>query len=137
MLRMLTLALAIAASGCAMTKGELRASGLSKTEYIAENYQLVYKNTLERMKACLDTGLIMPLSPVSMIIESELYPDLGQAELAYYQSNLANIYYSSIEIQQEGNGSRVTVYTGGQPEWANKKMQGKYFAWAKGENSCD
>lgn len=119
-------------SGCATSPEQLKTdSKFSTSISIGENYQVVYRRTLDEARACLAGAANLV---VSNEVDGRLFSDLGFGEIVYYQKNIRPIYYATIKITKTSpEESRVTIYTGGQPEWASKKLGQQFIGWAQGQ----
>ena len=122
--------------GCG-SKGDLSLSPTTRTESFQENYQVLHRRILNQMEKCFHTGGVMIMSPVRMEISSQIYSELGESELAYFQSNLSNIYYHVVKIKRTGSGSTMTVSTGNKLEVHNRRELELYFRWARGSTACE
>lgn len=120
-----------------VSKQDIMTSEHSKTVYVNENYQSVFKKIREQMEKCLETGIVLPLSPVSHEIDAQLYSDLGYGEISYYQKNLSKIYYHFIKVQRKGEGADITINTAGRPKSINDKDIQMYARWISGSNKCE
>lgn len=119
------------------SKGDLSKSPTTRTESFEENYQILHRRILNQMEKCLHTGGMMIMSPVRMEISSQIYSELGESELAYFQSNLSNIYYHIVKMKRSGTGSTMTVSTGNKLEVHNRRELELYFKWARGSAACE
>jgi hypothetical protein len=123
-------------SGCG-SKGDLSRSSTTRTESFPQNYQALHRTILNQMEKCFHTGAMMIMSPVRNEISSQIYSDLGETELAYFQSNISNIYYHVVKIKRTETGSTMTVSTGNKLEVHNRSELELYFKWARGSTACE
>ena len=104
--------------------------------FIAENYQTVFARTSRMAKNCLPNGPAGLLSPVTDVVESNLYNELGYGEIKNYQRNITIIPWVNARINKSNNGTIVTVNTANMIDYAQNKTKNNIIDWAKGKNEC-
>jgi hypothetical protein len=100
------------------------------------NYQAVYQQTYRMAVSCLPNGPAMIGSPVTNVVEGQLYTELGYGEIKHYQRNLGIIPYLNVKIQKDPGGSLVSITTANVIASGQEKMRNNVLSWAKGGNSC-
>ena len=125
-------------AACASTPEELVAgSKYSATANIELNYQAVYAQLLKQGRQCYAGAVNMS---VSNDVDGELFSDLKYGEMYFYQDNIQKIYYAVVRLDAVEDGdkdaTKLTVSTGGQPEWASRKFGDAIVSWAQGNTEC-
>ncbi|MBO9428743.1 hypothetical protein [Sulfitobacter sp. R18_1] len=88
------------------TVGDLRKSPGSVTEmHLNENYQSVYRRLTTQGRACFDVNLVT----AQRMIRSELYSDLGVAEISYEMFGVNNEVYAVADIVKDGDGTTLKI----------------------------
>jgi len=128
------IALTLGLGACASTPQELvNTSEHKKTISTNTNYQAVYRNVLSEAKNCLAGAQNLF---VSNKVEGQLYGDLGFGEISYYQENLNPIHIAYVKAEKVTDGSKISIYIGGQVSWAAENTLGKFEKWALGSKGC-
>lgn len=94
----------------------------------AENYQVIYKRVVDQAKACQSgqTGIASAL-----MVDAQLYPDLGFGDIAVRLSNLGtNTYFYTAKVSKNGSGSTFTIT--GAP-----RVVKQVVGWANGSKKCN
>ncbi len=123
-------------AGCSNSVGsgsfEQSKSSARDERTFPENYQALYRNVHDTASRCLAGS---PAVATQMILDAQLYPDLGFGELSYSMSSIyGRHFFWKAKIEKAGSGSKISVVS------ANSLSRDRdirsVYRWASGDTSC-
>ena len=134
MKRLGTVALMLALASCSTTPEALenspKASRIEKT--YSENYQALYRKIHDPASRCLVGS---PGIATQLILDAQLYPDLGFGEMTYSMSSIyGKDYFWKAKVEKAGTGSKLSVVSGNM--LGQERSLRKVVGWAEGDTSC-
>lgn len=118
-------------SGCSSSPEDLAAKTTPIVQTYAENYQEIYRRVSTTAKRCWAE----PISAqAAMVVDAELYSDLGYGEVAVSMVNWgARNYYVTTKIEKAQQGSRLTMRSGNALDDTRANF---VLRWAAGDQNC-
>ena len=118
--------------GCSTSPADLEAKAAPTIRTYTENYQEIFRRVSTTAKRC-GTGSVGAMS--SMVIDSQLYSELGYGEASYSLINYGvRNYYWTAKIEKSGTGSKMTISAGNVLN--NTYMINNVIRWADGDTNC-
>lgn len=121
----------IGLSGCSSTPDDLASKTSPIIQSYNENYQEIYRRVSTTAKRCWAE----PVSAqAAMVVDAELYPDLGYGDVAVSLVNWgARNYYVTAKIEKAAQGSRMTLRSGNAIDETRANF---VLRWAAGDQNC-
>ena len=119
-------------AACSSTPADLEAKAPPIVETYSENYQEIYRRVSSTAKRCL-AGNVNAYA--SMAVDSELYSELGYAEISLSLINVGTRnYYWTAKIEKVDRSARMTVRAGN--TLAKDNLIESALRWARGDTNC-
>lgn len=127
-----TTGLTVLLTGCTSTPAEIESKTAATVKTYAQNYQEIYRNTSGTARRCFAQNLN---GQASLVVDSELYSDLGYGEVSMSIINWGyRDYYFTAKIEKAGAGARMTARPG--PALGSGNFFDKLLRWAEGDQAC-
>ncbi|MEZ2220734.1 hypothetical protein [Rhizobium sp. RCC_161_2] len=134
MKRILTAALLSALVGCSNNPDTLAQNKYSANteKSFPENYQALYRKIHDPASRCLVGS---PGVATQLILDAQLYPDLGFGEISYSMSSIyGRHFFWKAKIEKAGSGSKISVVSGN--SLSRDKDIRSVLRWADGDMNC-
>ncbi|MBB3610965.1 hypothetical protein [Rhizobium sp. BK602] len=134
MKRILMGALMVTLAGCSNNPDSLAQNKSSATtaKSFPENYQALYRKIHDPASRCLVGS---PGVATQLILDAQLYPDLGFGEISYSMSSIyGRHFFWKAKIERQGTGSKISVVSGN--SLSRDKDIRSVLRWAGGDTSC-
>lgn len=124
----------VAVAGCDLrSQGDFDAQPFEMQQTVDAPYQEVYARFLGEARKCWRPGVVVG-TPASIELETNIYSDLGYAEVYNYSTGLVFIPTALVRIERSGNASIVKIKTG--PIAGKQIVAKRAMSWATGSGKC-